>query len=56
MAKNYTELAEQIFEKLGGKENVTFASHCMTRLRLNLKDESLADVEAIKKIPGVLGV
>lgn len=53
--KHYGQLAEQVMELVGGKENVTYLAHCMTRLRFNLKDESLADVEKIKEIPGLLG-
>ena len=34
--------ASAILEKVGGKENIEFLVHCMTRLRFNLKDQSLA--------------
>lgn len=54
MAK-YTEMAARIIQLVGGRENVNEVLHCMTRLRFRLKDESLADVEEIKKIAGVLG-
>ena len=53
---NYTELAKQILEKVGGKENVAFLTHCATRLRFNLKDETKADMDALKKTKGVMGV
>ncbi len=49
------QIALAVLEHVGGKDNVSTALHCMTRLRLNLKDDGLADVEAIKNIPGVLG-
>lgn len=52
---NYKETAEQVVEKIGGKENVSHAWHCVTRLRFNLEDKDKAEVEAIKKIPGVMG-
>lgn len=39
MAK-YTEMCTSILETVGGKENLTGAVHCMTRLRLNYKDKS----------------
>lgn len=55
MEKNQ-QIASDILEKVGGKNNITFATHCMTRLRLNLKDESLAHDEVVKKIKGVIGV
>ena len=54
MAK-YTDLCNQILENVGGKENVSQAVHCMTRLRLNLKDRSQVDMDAVKGIKGVLG-
>lgn len=53
---NYEELSKVILEKVGGKDNVANATHCATRLRLNLKDESIADTEALKATPGIVGV
>lgn len=54
MAK-YTDLCNQILEKVGGKENVSGAVHCMTRLRLNLKDREKVNIDEVKGIKGVLG-
>lgn len=54
-ASKYTELCNRILEKVGEKDNITGALHCMTRLRLTLKDDSRADLTAIKGIEGVLG-
>lgn len=51
----YEEMATTILEEIGGKQNVTFVAHCMTRLRFNLKDQSKVNLENIKKIKGVLG-
>lgn len=53
--KNYDVLCQAILKAIGSKDNVSFVTHCMTRLRMNLKDEGLVDVEAVKKIPEVLG-
>lgn len=53
---NYEELSKVILEKVGGKDNIANATHCATRLRLNLKDESIADTEALKATPGIVGV
>ena len=50
------ELSLKILELVGGKENVTAATNCMTRLRVNLKDYSKADIEGLKKTEGVLQV
>lgn len=51
----YEEMAREILAEIGGKQNVTFVAHCMTRLRFNLKDQSKVNQETIKKIKGVLG-
>ena len=55
MADN-RKIAEDVLKAVGGSENVAHATHCMTRLRLNLKDDSTPNDEQVKKIPGVLGV
>lgn len=52
----YNKLTDEIIDNIGGVENVTSLSHCMTRLRFVLKDEGKADVEKLKNIKGVLGV
>lgn len=52
---NFDEFAKEIIVGVGGKENVDSLSHCATRLRFILKDDSKADLEMIKKIKGVLG-
>lgn len=54
MADN-KQIAADVLEAVGGKENVTFVAHCMTRLRFNLKDIDFPDEKAVKKINGVLG-
>ena len=41
---------------VGGGENVASAANCMTRLRLNLRDAKKANIDELKKIPGVVGV
>ncbi|MCR5526235.1 MAG: glucose PTS transporter subunit IIA [Lachnospiraceae bacterium] len=53
---NYSEMAKEILQKAGGKENIKNAMHCMTRLRLRINDEAKVDVEGIKKIAGVIDV
>ncbi|SER93691.1 PTS system IIB component, Glc family (TC 4.A.1)/PTS system IIC component, Glc family (TC 4.A.1) [Gracilibacillus ureilyticus] len=54
--KKYHKLAEDVLNAVGGKDNVTNVTHCMTRLRFNLKDESIPNKEELEKISGVLGV
>ena len=50
------ELSKKILELVGGKENVISATNCMTRLRIQLKDNTLAQIEQLKNTEGVLGV
>ena len=50
------ELSRKILELVGGKENVTGATNCMTRLRVNLRDYNKADIEGLKATEGVLQV
>lgn len=52
---NYNNIAMQIIQCVGGKENITGAMHCATRLRLNLIDESKVDEEALTDIDVVKG-
>lgn len=54
--KDYHAMAEAALAGVGGKDNVTFVMHCATRLRFQLRDDSLADVEVLKAIPGVISV
>jgi PTS system beta-glucosides-specific IIC component len=53
---NYRSLAGDILEGVGGEHNVVSATHCATRLRLRLRDETKADKSAIGKLPGVITV
>lgn len=53
---NYNTLAKQIMLALGGVDNVIKLFHCATRLRFDLKDISIVDIEELKKSEGVLGV
>ena len=46
--------ARELVKELGGNENITNVTHCATRLRFILKDESGIDSDKVKKIPGVI--
>jgi len=56
MAVNTEELSQSIMENIGGKENVSSVTHCVTRLRFTLKDVNKANKEELEKLDGVLGV
>lgn len=53
---NYKKTAQQVLELIGGKENLSKATHCVTRLRLILNDETKYDKAALENIEGVKGV
>lgn len=52
---NYYEVAKEILTALGGKENVSAAAHCATRLRLVLNDESIVDQKKLDDMEAVKG-
>jgi PTS system sucrose-specific IIC component len=56
MAGENKILAEKILEQVGGPANIENYTHCMTRLRITPKNESIVNKAALKKIEGVLGV
>ncbi|MHC9537761.1 beta-glucoside-specific PTS transporter subunit IIABC [Dellaglioa sp. BT-FLS60] len=47
---------KKIYDEVGQEQNIKSLIHCMTRLRFELKDESIVDDEKVKEIPGVMGV
>lgn len=53
---NLKETAPKIIDYLGGKENIKTHTHCMTRLRFVLNDDSKVNEEALKAIKGVKGI
>lgn len=53
---DYSVTAKELIKKLGGEKNVDSLTHCMTRLRFVLKDESGIDDKAVENIPGVMGI
>lgn len=52
----YSDMGSKILAAVGGKDNVSQFTHCVTRLRFVLKDRSIIDEDALKKINGVLGI
>ena len=49
-------LARGILEHIGGKENIHSFTHCMTRVRINLKEDGKANIAQLKELDGVMGV
>jgi len=56
MASKYDGLARIIIQNVGGKSNIVSLTHCMTRLRFKLKDESKAQTDILKETDGVVTV
>ena len=52
---NYTAIATGVLAAVGGKENITGADYCATRLRLEVKDSSAVNEKAVKAA-GAAGV
>ncbi|NBH82792.1 PTS fructose transporter subunit IIB [bacterium C-53] len=56
MANKNEQIASEVLAAVGGKDNITGVTHCMTRLRFNLKDISIPEDQTVKAIKGVMGV
>lgn len=56
MASKYDGLAKIIVQNVGGKSNIISLTHCVTRLRFKLKDESKANTDVLKNTDGVVTV
>lgn len=56
MASKYDGLSRIIIQNVGGKDNITSITHCVTRLRFKLKDESKANTDVLKNTDGIVTV
>lgn len=56
MALNYEKCAKEIYETLGGRDNLVSAAHCATRLRLVTVDNDRIDMKKLEDIDGIKGV
>lgn len=56
MASKYDGLARIIIQNVGGKQNINSITHCITRLRFQLKDESKANTDILNQTDGVIKV
>lgn len=52
----YSVIGQGIFDHVGGPGNVEKLIHCMTRVRMTIRDYDKVDIAGLKKVPGVLGV
>lgn len=50
-----SELAQKIVRDVGGIDNVSFVTHCATRLRFSIKDKGLVNSNNLQQLPGVVG-
>lgn len=55
-ANKNAQIAQSVLAAVGGKENIVSVTHCMTRLRFNLKDMSIPKDDEVKAIKGTMGV
>ena len=53
---DYRKCAQEIFQQVGGRENLVSAAHCATRLRLVIADNNKLNMKALENIDGVKGV
>lgn len=51
----FEQEAREMLEAVGGKENIAAVTHCATRMRFVLNDDSKADVKRLEAIPAVKG-
>lgn len=57
MAENKNrQIAQEVLQAVGGSKNISSVTHCMTRLRFILKDQTIPDDKKVKSIKGVVGV
>lgn len=53
---DYSKVAQDIIDHVGGKQNIKEVTHCFTRLRFVLKDPSKAEKETVEHLEGVISV
>lgn len=56
MAGKYHDLAGEILANVGGIDNVSSLTHCITRLRFKLKDEGKANKDVLENLDGVIQI
>jgi len=56
MEDKYEKLAEIILNNVGGSSNILNMTHCITRLRFKLADESCVDTKLLSSTDGILSI
>lgn len=56
MKKDYRKLVEQILEYIGGETNIIDCFHCLTRLRIVVKNIDIVNIGDLKELPGIIKV
>ncbi|WP_419893394.1 PTS transporter subunit EIIC [Oceanobacillus kimchii] len=54
--KKEERIAREILKHISGKDNIRSFTHCMTRVRIDIKDDEKVDKSALREIEGVMGV
>ena len=52
----YTALSEQLLENIGGRRNITYVTHCATRLRVSYQNKDLIQMEKLENLPNSSGL
>lgn len=52
---DYERVARQIYEFIGGGENLVSVTHCAVRLRIAVADNDKCDLESLKEVEGAKG-
>jgi N-acetylmuramic acid-specific PTS system IIC component len=50
------KMIEEVISAIGGEDNISHCTNCITRLRLTLKDDTKVDRQKVKDIKGVFGI
>lgn len=49
-------LAKDIYQNIGGPSNASKVYNCMTRVRIDIRNDAYVNVDALKKVNGIMGV
>ena len=53
--RKYIDDARKLHEYVGGDENISSVTHCVTRMRFVLNEPAKAEIEKIEALPSVKG-